>query len=99
MLYMQSACLAHACSDSVICKIGNHAWWNKPVNAFIPEKYVVRPYAEAIPKAFLPLHDARHLQCAMQECNMYKPGVCVYGPRCSIRHTQLPDASMEPETV
>ncbi len=35
----------------------------------------------------------------MQECNMYKLGFCVYGPRCRFRHTRLPGPPPDPETV
>ncbi len=40
------------------------------------------------------------LSCnTLQECNMYKLGFCVYGPRCRFRHTRLPGPPPEPETV
>ena len=35
----------------------------------------------------------------MQDCNMYKLGFCVYGPRCRFRHTRLPGPPPDPETV
>ncbi len=38
------------------------------------------------------------LVCAGQECNMYKLGFCVYGPRCRFRHTRLPGPPPDPET-
>ncbi|CAL8467936.1 g7474 [Coccomyxa elongata] len=34
----------------------------------------------------------------VKECNMYKLGFCVYGPRCRFRHTRQPGPPPHPET-
>ena len=36
---------------------------------------------------------------ALQECNMYRLGFCVYGAQCRYKHTRLPGPPPEPSAV